>query len=155
MKVTFSIFLLFLSLLVSAQTEIDSTNFGDLYRITEVYYIQNDTSIFFSEVVDTATDVVFMKYKNDSTIISINRGFDNVYFLGYTTTMDNPGFNTSSEDAEYYHWNFTSHVKKGIRNADILKEYVTSSLENRGLKYYFIDVVFSDNTEYQFYVDIS
>jgi hypothetical protein len=46
---------------------------------------------------------------------------------------------------------FASHIKEGIRNAYIHKEYVEGSLEKFGRKTYFINIVFTDQTEFQLY----
>lgn len=121
------------------------------YKIDNAFYLQDDSSTVLKNWTDQGLNVLFKPVK-DSLIISINiGGTDKVFFMGMAVTMDNPGFITTSTEAEFYHWMFVSHIKEGIRNAYILKEYVEGSLEKLGKKTYFINIAFADQTELQFY----
>jgi len=121
------------------------------YKIDNAFYLQGDSSTVLKNWTDKGMNVLFKPVK-DSLIISIDiGGKEKVFFMGMAVTMDNPGFITTSNEAEFYHWMFVSHIKEGIRNAYILKEYVEGSLEKLGEKTYFINITFADQTEFQFY----
>ena len=121
------------------------------YMIKEAHYIHNDSSVLLNEWTDMGMHILFAP-ANDSLIVSIDiGGQDNICFMGMATAIANPGFIASSSTAEFYHWIFVSHIKEGLRNAYIHKEYVDQSFEKLGRRLYFINILFTDNTEFQFY----
>ena len=144
-------FLSFIPFILKAQSSGDSeTNFS-YYRISEAEYIVNDSTISLDNWINKGMNMLFVPVR-DSLIISIDIGDrDKIFFMGMAEKIDNPGFVTLGTGAEFYHWIFVSHIKEGIRNAYILKEYIEGSLEKLGKRHYFINIVFADQTEFQFY----
>jgi len=121
------------------------------FLIDDAFYIYEDNEIALDDWVEHGLHVLFAT-SDDTLTISIDiGGRDNVYFLGIATAIDNPGFIVSGLQAEFYHWIFVSHIKEGVNNAYIHKEYVEESLEKLGRMLYFINILFSDQTEFQFY----
>lgn len=72
-------------------------------------------------------------------------------YLGSAKKIANPGFKTMRDDAEFYSWLYVTHGNKEKKDAYIDKEYVTRSLEEKGKRYYYFNIVFPDNSQYQFY----
>jgi hypothetical protein len=92
-------------------------------RITEAYYIRNDSSVIVKDYVDTSSGILFMPVKKDSIIISIDRGgIDKVYFLGHAIRISNPGIDTNREGGEFYYWKFATYVFEGTDHAYVFKE---------------------------------
>lgn len=132
-------------------TAIETTGEYKYYRIEDAFYMQDDSSTVLKNWTDKGMEMLF-KSGTDSLVITIDiGGRDKIFFVGMAVKMDNPGFVTTSTEAEFYHWIFVSHIKEGIRNAYILKEYVEGSLEKLGKKHYFINIAFADQTEFQLY----
>lgn len=128
----------------------DTSKSFSYYHISEAYYFNNDSTTALTNWVSQGTNMLFLPVR-DSLIISIDiGGRDKVFFMGMATTIENPGFETSRRDVAFYHWIFTSHIKEGIRNAYISKEYISGSLEKLGKQHYLIKIVFTDQTEFQF-----
>ena len=124
---------------------------GTYYRIQDAYFIENDSTIVLKNWTDQGMNM-FFKPVRDSLIISIDiGGADKIFFMGMAVTMDNPGFITTSSQSDFYHWIFVSHIKEGMHNAYIHKEYIDGSLEKMGKKHYFINIAFTDQTEFQLY----
>ncbi|HPT21806.1 MAG TPA: hypothetical protein PLR88_07660 [Bacteroidales bacterium] len=150
------IFLIFLtaSVFINGQNikESNSSN-GDYFVITEAYYIKNGTaSDVNKEFADGRSGIMFMTSKDNSVVISLHVGsIDSVKYLGSAKKIANPGFKTMRDDAEFYSWLYVTHGNKEKKDAYIDKEYVTGSLEEKGKKYYYFNIVFSDNSQYQFY----
>jgi len=121
------------------------------YKILKAYYSEGDSTTNLSNWVDQGLNIHFIPAR-DSMIISVDiGGKDKVFFMGMATGMDNPGFISTSASAEFYHWIFVSHLKEGVRNAYLMKEYIEGSLEKLGKKNYFIQIAFADQSELQFY----
>lgn len=128
----------------------NSVNSG-YYKIDDAFYLEGDSSTTLKNWTDQGMNILF-KPQKDSVIISIDiGGKEKIFFMGMAVLMDNPGFITASTDVEFYHWIFVSHIKEGIRNAYIMKEYVEGSFEKLGKKIYFINITFTDQTELQLY----
>ena len=118
--------------------------------IDDAIYVYDDDAILLDDWIEEGLHILFEQV-NDSLMISIDiGGRDKIYFMGMAVAIDNPGFIASNSQAEFYHWIFISHLKEGINNAYIHKEYVDESLEKLGHKLYFINILFPDNTEFQF-----
>jgi len=121
------------------------------YQISEAQYIVNDTTTSLDNWISKGMNMLFVPVR-DSLIITIDiGGRDKVFFMGMGVRIENPGFETLGNEAEFYHWIFTSHIKEGIRNAFISKEYIKGSLEKSGRKDYLIHILFFDKTEFLFY----
>ena len=121
------------------------------FLIDEAFYIYEDDAISLDDWIEQGLHILF-ESANDSLTISIDiGGRDKVYFMGVAIAIDNPGFIVSGSQVEFYHWIFVSHIKEGINNAYIHKEYVYESLEELGYELYFINILFPDQTEFQFY----
>jgi len=151
-----SIFFLFLSLqLISTGQVSEYNHVGEFYLIREAYYIKDDSTYNINEnFIDKPTGIALIPF-NDSIIISIDHGgIDQVLFMGYGKKIINPGFEVSRDDAEFYIWSF---IEPGIderQRAYILKEYVTGSLEHRGVKFFYFNFRFADKSQYQFYASV-
>jgi hypothetical protein len=156
MKKIFVILFLFSILLapysMSGQSiEIGNSEKAGYFLIDDALYIQGDSSMCLDSWIEQGLHILFTQAGNDSLIISIDiGGRDKVYFMGMAVAIDNPGFIASNSQAEFYHWIFISRIKEGINNAYIHKEYVDESLEQLGYKLYFINILFPDQTEFQF-----
>jgi len=138
-------------ILAGQGTQMGTSEEFNYYLIEDAYFIQNDSSTVLKNWTDQGMHMLFMPVR-DSIIISIDiGGRDKVFFMGMAVKMDNPGFITTSSQAEFFHWIFVSHIKEGIRNAYIHKEYIEGSQEKLGKKSYFINVAFADQTEFQLY----
>ena len=121
------------------------------FLIDDAFYIEEDDAVFLDDWIEQGLHVLF-ELVNDSLVISIDiGGRDKIYFLGMAKTIDNPGFIASNSQAEFYHWIFISRIKEGLHDAYIHKEYVDESLEKLGYKLYFINILFPDQSEFQFY----
>ena len=150
------IFLIFLtiSVFVNGQNIKETTSSKDNYFVfTEAYYIKNgNASDVNKEFVDGRSGIMFMTLKDNSVAISLHVGsIDSVMYLGSAKKIANPGFNTMRDDAEFYSWLYATHKNLEKREAYIDKEYVTGSLEEKGKRYYYFNIVFKDNSQYQFY----
>jgi hypothetical protein len=136
---------------LKGQGQSDSGGNPSYYHVFEGYYIEKDSTKRLDNWVEKGTNILFVP-KNDSLIISIDiGGKDKIFFMGMAVRIENPGFEAPGISTEFYHWTFTSHIKEGIRNAFISKEYVSGSLEKSGRKDYLIHIVFFDQTEFLFY----
>jgi len=121
------------------------------FLIDDAFYIQDDDFVSLDNWIELGLHVLF-ESANDSLMISIDiGGRDNVYFMGMAVAIDNPGFIESGAQAEFYHWIFVSHIKERIHDAYIHKEYIDESFEKLGYRLYFINILFADQTEFQFY----
>jgi len=152
-KIAFLI-LLTLSVFVNGQTANDTLSTqGDYFIITEAYYIKNGiASDVNKEFADGRSGIMFMTLKDNSVVISLHVGIiDSVRYLGSAKKIANPGFKTMRDDAEFYSWQYVTHENKEKKEAYIDKEYVTGSLEEKAKKYYYFNIVFPDNSQYQFY----
>ena len=150
--ILFSVFTLLLPRSASGQSvERENSKLVGNFLIDDAFYIQDDEAISLENWIEDGLHVLF-ETVNDSLIISIDiGGRDKIYFMGMATAIDNPGFIASNSQAEFYHWIFISRIKEGLHNAYIHKEYVDESLEKLGYKLYFINILFPDQTEFQFY----
>ncbi len=148
--------MLFLLILIPAVLQgqagnVSGSDNSSYYKIDDAFYLQDDSSTVLKNWTDQGLNILFKPVK-DSLVITIDiGGKEKVFFMGMAVKMDNPGFLTTSSEAEFYHWMFVSHIKEGIRNAYIMKEYVEGSFEKLGKKIYFINIAFADQTEFQFY----
>ena len=132
--------------------EIDNSEKSVYFLIDDAFYIHGDSSVFLDNWIEQELHILFSPTTGDSLIISIDiGGHDKVYFMGMAVAIDNPGFIASNAQAEFYHWIFVSRIKEGVHDAYIHKEYVDESLEKLGYKLYFINILFPDQTEFQFY----
>ena len=121
------------------------------FLIDDALYIQDDDVIELGDWIEQGLHILFEPV-NDSLMVSIDiGGRDKVYFMGMAVAIDNPGFIASNSQAEFYHWIFISRIKEGLHDAYIHKEYVDESLEKLGHKLYFINILFPDQTEFQFF----
>ena len=121
------------------------------FLIDKGLYIEDDNAMSLDEWIEQGLHVSF-ESANDSLMISIGiGGRDKIYFLGMGTAIDNPRFIASNSQSEFYHWIFISRIKEGMHDAYIHKEYVDESLEELGYELYFINILFADDTEFQFY----
>lgn len=149
--------LLFLSLQIISFGQIpnDTIPSADLYLITEAYFIKNDSTYNINkEFIDQPSGIMFVPFK-DSIIISIDHGgLDKVQYLGYGKKIENPGFDVTRTDSEFFFWSYGVHNVVERQKAYILKEYITGSLEERGRKYFYFNIQFSDGSQYQFYTYI-
>lgn len=146
--------LLTVSVFVNGQTAKDTLSAqGDYFIITEAYYIKNGiASDVNKEFVDGRSGIMFMTLKDNSVIISLHVGsLDSIRYLGSAKKIANPGFKTMRDDAEFYSWLYATHKNLEKKEAYIDKEYVTGSLEEKGKEYYYFNIVFPDNSQYQFY----
>lgn len=152
MKILMLLVFLTLNLISYGQVSIDTIPSGDLYLITEAYYIKDDSTYNINrEFIDQPSGLMFIPF-NDSIIISIDHGgIDKVQYLGYGKEIKNPGFIVSRTDSDFYYWSFIESKVPSRQKAYILKEYVTGSLEQRGRKYFYFNIQFWDGSEYQFY----
>lgn len=146
-------FLIYLGLcpfLLEGQFLTDTSKIFSYYHISEAYYVENDSTVALNNWIEQGANILFLPV-TDSMLISIDiGGRDKLFFMGMAVTIENPGFETNRKDAEFYHWTFVSHIKEGLKNAYILKEYITGSLEKKGRKDYVINIVFFDQTELLF-----
>lgn len=141
----------FIPLNLKGQTPAEPAGNLSYYQISEAQYIVNDTTTSLDNWITKGMNMLFVPVR-DSLIITIDiGGRDKVFFMGMGVRIENPGFETLGSNAEFYHWIFTSHIKEGIRNAFISKEYVKGSLENSGRKEYLIHILFFDKSEFLFY----
>ncbi|HBH83778.1 MAG: hypothetical protein A2X05_08210 [Bacteroidetes bacterium GWE2_41_25] len=137
--------------ILKGESPADSVRDHSYYHISEGQYIENDSITSLDNWVDKGMNILFVPVR-DSLIISIDiGGKDKIFFMGMAVRIENPGFDNQNKDAEFYHWIFTSHIKEGIRNAFISKEYIRGSLEKYGLKGYLIQIHFFDKSEFLFY----
>ena len=144
--ICFSFFIL-LSPFVNGQSRATVSYF----LIDDAFYIQNDDIVELDNWMEQGLHILFEPLK-DSLMISIDiGGRDKTYFMGMAVAIDNPGFIVSGAQAEFYHWIFVSRIKERLHDAYIHKEYVNESLEKLGHKLYFINILFADQTEFQFY----
>jgi len=121
------------------------------FLIDDALYIEDDDAIVLDNWIEEGLHILFEE-ANDSLMISIGiGGRDKIYFFGMGMAIDNPGFIASNSQAEFYHWIFISRIKEGLNDAYIHKEYVDESLEELGYELYFINILFPDDTEFQFY----
>ena len=146
----FSISVLLAPYSISGQVS-GNTEKINYFLIDDAFYLHDDNDISLDDWVEAGLHILFESV-NDSLMISIDiGGRDKVYFMGMAIAIDNPGFIASNTQAEFYHWIFISHIKEDVNNAYIHKEYVDESLEKLGHKLYFINIVFPDQTEFQFF----
>ena len=150
--ILFSFFIFLAPCSMSGQSQVlrnsDKTGY---FLIDDAIYIQDDDATSLDDWIEEGLHVLF-EIVNDSLIVSIDiGGRDKIYFMGIAKAIDNPGFIASNSQAEFYHWIFISRIKEGLHNAYIHKEYVDKSLEELGYKLYFINIIFTDQTEFQFY----
>ena len=121
------------------------------FLISAALYIQDDDVIELDDWIEQGLHVLFTLV-NDSLIVSIDiGGRDKIYFMGMAIPIDNPGFIASNSQSEFYHWIFISRIKERLYDAYIHKEYVNESLEKLGYMLYFINILFPDQTEFQFF----
>ena len=121
------------------------------FLIDDAFYIEDDDVVSLDDWIEQGLHILF-ELVNDSLVISIDiGGRDKIYFLGMAKNIDNPGFIASNSQAEFYHWIFISRIKEGLHDAYIHKEYVDESLETLGYKLYFINILFPDQSEFQFH----
>ena len=145
------VFLSFIPFVLHGQSQADSERNHTYYQISEAQYIANDSTTSLDNWIEKGMNILFVPVR-DSLIISIDiGGSDKIFFMGMAVRIENPGFENQNKDAEFYHWIFTSRIKEGIRNAFILKEYVSGTLEKYGRKGYLIQIHFFDDTEFMFY----
>ena len=120
------------------------------FLIDDAYYLHDDDFVELDDWIEQGLHILF-ESANDSLAVSIDiGGRDKIYFMGVAVAIDNPGFIASNSQAEFYHWIFVSRIKEG-HDAYIHKEYVEESLEKLGYKLYFINILFPDQTEFQFH----
>jgi hypothetical protein len=147
--------LLILSLQTIAYGQVsDSTDkSGNYYIISEAYLVLRDTTLNLNNYfVDKTSGILFLSRRDSSIIISIDHGgLDSVIYLGHAKKIQNPGFNVRRNDSEFYKWSYMEHNKPEHKDANVMKEYVTGSLEEKGRKYYFINIVNTDQSQFQFY----
>jgi len=145
------VFLSFIPFVLDGQAQADSERNHTYYQISEAQYIVNDSTTSLDNWIEKGMNILFVPVR-DSLIISIDiGGRDKVFFMGMAVRIENPGFDNQNRNAEFYHWIFTSHIKEGIRNAFILKEYINGTLEKYGRKGYLIQIHFFDKSEFMFY----
>ena len=149
--------LLFLSLQFGlyGQTKNDTIPSGEFYLITEAYFIKNNSTFNINkDFIARPTGIALIPF-NDSVIISIDHGgIDQVLHLGYGKKITNPGFEVSRNDSEFYLWKYIEPNVSEKQNAFILKECVTGSFEQRGVKYFYFNIQFKDRSQYQFYASV-
>jgi hypothetical protein len=144
-------FISFIPFILNGQSPADSESKHSYYQISEAQYIVNDSITSLDNWIEKGMNILFVPVR-DSLIISIDiGGRDKIFFMGMGVRIENPGFENQNEDAEFYHWIFTSRIKEGIRNAFILKEYISGTLEKYGRKGYLIQIHFFDESEFMFY----
>ena len=149
--IIFSFSILLIPCSMSGQSQVRNSVKTGYFLIDDAIYIQDDDATLLDDWIEEGLHILFESV-NDSLIISIDiGGRDKIYFLGMAKAIDNPGFIASNSQAEFYHWIFISRIKEGLHNAYIHKEYVEESLEELGYKLYFINIIFTDQTEFQFY----
>jgi hypothetical protein len=137
--------------LKSQGVKTDNDAAAGYFIINDAFYIHGDSSESLSAWTEQGLHVLFAPV-NDSMVISIDvGGRDRMLFLGMAVAIDNPGFIASNQQAEFYRWIFVSHIKEGMHDACIHKEYVEKSFEKLGHRLYFINILFPDQTEFQFY----
>jgi hypothetical protein len=155
MKTAIFCLFLFIQVFSYGQISIDKSQAGEFYLIREAYYIKDDSTYNINEnFIDKTTGIALIPF-NDSTIISIDHGgIDNVLFIGYGKKIKNPGFDVSRDDAEFYLWSFIEPNNSERQKAYILKEYVTGRFEHRGVNFYYFNIRFADNSQYQFYASV-
>jgi hypothetical protein len=145
------VFLSLIPFILDGQSPADSERNHSYYQISEAQYIENDRITSLDNWIEKGMNILFVPVR-DSLIISIDiGGSDKIFFMGMGVRIENPGFDNQNKDAEFYHWILTSHIKEGIRNAFILKEYVNGTLEKYGRKGYLIQIHFFDDTEFMLY----
>ena len=146
--ILFSISILLLPRSMNRQGNSEKTGY---FLIDDAFYIEEEDAVSLDDWIEQGLHVLFESV-NDSLMISIDiGGRDKTYFFGMAMAIDNPGFIASNSQAEFYHWIFVSRIKEGVHDAYIHKEYVEESLEKLGYKLYFINILFRDQTEFQFY----
>ena len=155
MKRAFVMFLLVFiclsQLMLNGQSAGGNLPKANLYAIEEAYYIESDSSFLLNDWTEQGMNIIFAS-ENDSLVITIDiGGRDNICFMGMAVAMANPGFIASNSTAEFYHWIFISRIKEGLHDAYIHKEYIDKSFEELGHRLYFINILFPDQTEFQFY----
>lgn len=155
MKTASILFFLSLQLGLYGQNSNDSIPIGEFYLIREAYFIKNDSTYNIDkDFIDQTTGIALIPF-NDSVIISIDHGgINQVLYLGYGKKIKNPGFGVSRNDSEFYLWTYIEPNVSEKQNAFILKEYVTGSLEQRGVKYFYFNIQFKDTSQYQFYATV-
>jgi len=127
---------------------------GETYLITEIYHKLADTALNLKEeFVDRNTFLAILPETDSTWLIIIGHGGeDGVEFGGEAEKIENPGFNATRDDAEFYLWKYISpDSPTHERGALVFKEYVTGSLEQRGSKYFFFSIMFSPESEFQIY----
>lgn len=145
------ILLCFIPLILKGQAAGVPAGILSYYQISEAQYIVNDSTKSLNNWIDKGMNMLFVPVR-DSLVITIDiGGRDKVFFMGMAVRIENPGFETLGKNAEFYHWIFTSHIKEGIRNAFISKEYILGSFEKSGRKEFLIHILFFDKSEFLFY----
>ena len=150
--ILFSVFLLLSQYSASGQgKESGLSNKAGYFLINDAVYIHDDDAVLLDDWTEQGLHVLFEQVKDSLTISIDIGGRDKIYFMGMAVAIKNPGFIASNPQAEFYHWIFISRIKEGLNDAYIHKEYVDESLEKLGHKLYFINILFPDETEFQFY----
>lgn len=152
MRISLTLFFLSICLITIGQVS-DTTHLsGEYYVITEAYFITPDTSYNLQEYFVDKTSGILLMPVGDSTVIAIDQGnIDSVVYLGYAIRTSNLGFKTTRDDSEFYKWSYIEPNNPHNKEAVVMKEYITDSLEKRGKRFYFFHIVNVDLTELQFY----
>jgi hypothetical protein len=102
--------------------------------------------------VKEPSGILLMHGRYSSIIISVDHGgLDSVIYLGFAKKTQNTGFNSTRNDSEFYKWSYIKPNDSQTQEAVVMKEYLTGSLEKKGLKYYFFDIVNTNISELQIY----
>ena len=126
---------------------------AEVYLITQFYHKLADTVLNLKEEFgDTSTYLTILPRNDGTCLIVIDHGdVESVKFFGKAEGIENPGFDSTRDDAEFYLWNYISADSSDEMIAFVFKEYVTGSLEEGGSKYFFFSILFSLESEFQIY----
>ena len=104
---------------------------GELFVITEAYFIRNDSTFNIDEeFIEQPSGILFVPENDSSVIIGINHiSSKETDYLGHGKKITNPGFTNTTKDSEFYSWLYFTHGETESKNAFIHKEYVSGSLE--------------------------
>lgn len=155
-KEIFAILVCILGFVLAAQSQDNKLNpKGEVFLITEAYVVSDynlNNARKLNEFVDSSTYITIL-HKNDSAcVIGIDHGnIERTLFLGHAAKTQNTIFKATRNDAEFFKWSFVRGSGSKETEALIFKEYITGSYEERKAKYYFINIVFQDMSQFQIY----
>jgi hypothetical protein len=155
-KEIIAILVCILGFTLSAHSQGNKSNSkGEVFLITEAYSVSDgniNNGRKLNEFVDSSTYITILRTNDTAYVIGIDHGnINSTIFLGHATKTQNTIFKATRNDAEFFKWSFIKGNDSKETEALIFKEYITGSFEERKAKYYFINIVFQDMSQFQIY----